>query len=119
MNDEVVSKLKFKCVRCGDCCKWHGYVKVSESEAEAIAQFIGMDTADFYENMLMPGDEGESVSLTENDDGSCPFYSDSPQGCRIYEVRPSQCMSYPLEWRNPDKRCPGLENVNEPGQTNG
>jgi len=97
---------EFRCLRCGQCCRWHGYVQISEEEAEAIVAFMGMELAEFYEDMTMPGDE-EGVSLTENEDGSCPFYVDSPPSCRIYECRPSQCSTYPLEWSNPGEECPG------------
>lgn len=97
----------FSCLRCGQCCRWHGYVHISESEAEEIADFIGLELAEFYETMVMPG-EGDSISLNENEDGSCPFYAASPPGCKIYAFRPSQCRTYPLEWNNPDMPCPGF-----------
>ena len=101
------NKYEFTCSRCGRCCRWHGYVSVSEREAESIADFIGMDLAGFYENMTMPDDD-DGVSLTENEDGSCPFYVNSPPGCRIYEYRPEQCRTYPHEWNNPGEPCPGV-----------
>ncbi|MFZ2655449.1 MAG: YkgJ family cysteine cluster protein [Victivallales bacterium] len=98
----------FTCLRCGQCCRWHGYVQVSEEEVERIASLTGTDISEFYETMTVPGDGGE-VSLIENDDGSCPFYISSPPGCRIYECRPAQCRTYPLQWNNPDKKCQGLK----------
>jgi Fe-S-cluster containining protein len=101
------NKSEFICLRCGQCCRWHGYVHISEKEAEAIAGFIGMKLPEFYENMTMPSDDG-GVSLTENEDGNCPFYIDSPPGCRIYECRPLQCRTYPQKWNNPESECPQL-----------
>ncbi|HCE46665.1 MAG TPA: YkgJ family cysteine cluster protein [Lentisphaeria bacterium] len=97
---------EFKCIRCGQCCRWHGYVRISEREAEDIAGLIGMELCDFYENMTIPGEDG-IVSLVENADGSCPFYIGSPPGCRIYARRPSQCRTYPFKWSNPGDPCPG------------
>ncbi|MFZ2657710.1 MAG: YkgJ family cysteine cluster protein [Victivallales bacterium] len=102
-----INNSEFTCIRCGQCCRWHGYVHVSEEEVEEIALAIGMDIAEFYETMVMPGD-GDGVSLNENKDGTCPFYVDLPPGCRIYECRPLQCRTYPLKWNNPDTPCPGL-----------
>ncbi len=101
------NKSDFTCLRCGQCCRWHGYVNISEKEAEDIACSIGMDLSEFYENMTMPGDD-DGVSLTENEDGSCPFHIASPSGCRIYEHRPLQCRTYPHEWNNPGEPCPGV-----------
>ena len=100
------NKSGFNCLRCGQCCRWHGYVSISEKEAESIAHFIGMDLAGFYEDMTMPDDD-DGVSLTENEDGSCPFYVNSLPGCGIYEHRPLQCRTYPHKWNNPGEVCPG------------
>ncbi len=92
----------FNCRRYGQCCRWHGYVHLSEPELESIAAFLNMDISGFYEKFIMPGD-GDGASLTENKDGSCPFYVASPPGCRIYEYRPEQCRTYPMKWNIPDK----------------
>lgn len=105
------SNLKFDCIRCGQCCKWHGYVRLSEKEADDIANFLGMELADFFENMIILTADRRGISLVENEDGSCPFYVDSPRGCKIYECRPSQCRDYPHKWHNPGKTCPGVQVV--------
>ena len=105
---KIMKNSDFTCLRCGQCCRWHGYVQVSEEEVEQIASLTGTDISEFYETMTVPGD-GDDVSLNENEDGSCPFYVPSPPGCRIYGCRPSQCRTYPLEWNNPDKPCQGLK----------
>lgn len=47
------------------------------------------------------------LSLTEDGKGICPFLIDS--GCSIYDNRPTDCRTYPLERavdRNPDCRGP-------------
>lgn len=45
------------------------------------------------------------LKLTEDGAGTCPFLSE--QGCRVYEDRPTDCRTYPLERavdRNPENR---------------
>jgi Fe-S-cluster containining protein len=76
-----------------------------------------MDLAEFYEDMTMPVEDDDCVSLTEHEDGSCPFYVDSPPGCKIYECRPSQCRTYPMEWNNPGEECPGFRKGNGNGES--
>ncbi len=57
----------------------------------------------------------DRVSLIEYSNGDCVFYS--PDGCKIYDVRPSQCrrfpfwkhvMASPKEWEKLKEKCPGI-----------
>jgi len=40
---KIMKNSDFTCLRCGQCCRWHGYVQVSEEEVEQIASFTGTD----------------------------------------------------------------------------
>jgi hypothetical protein len=90
----------FKCLRCGDCCKWHGYVRLSEAEADRIAIRLGMDIVDFIGTMTVITEDRRSLSLDENPDGTCIFFLDNPPRCKIYDVRPAQCRNFPHKWKN-------------------
>lgn len=57
----------------------------------------------------------DRVSLIEYSNGDCVFYS--PEGCKIYDVRPAQCRRFPFwkhvmaspeEWDTLKQRCPGI-----------
>ena len=37
----------FKCRRCGNCCKWHGYVRLKEHEIDKIAEFLKLELEEF------------------------------------------------------------------------
>ncbi len=91
---------KFQCLRCGDCCRWHGYVRISQEEADKIAIRLGMDVLEFIDKMTIVTADRRSLSLNENPDGTCIFFSDNPPQCKIYEVRPAQCRNFPHKWRN-------------------
>ena len=97
-----LSMKEFKCIRCGNCCRWTGCVKVSDSEIDAIAAWLGMPSGRFIEEYttLMPDRRG--LTLIEKPDGSCIFLEDGePCGCRINPVKPKQCDGFPSRWSFP------------------
>lgn len=90
----------FQCLRCGDCCRWHGYVRISQVEADQIAARLGMDVLEFIDKMTVVTTDRRSLSISENPDGTCIFFSDNPPRCEIYESRPAQCRDFPVKWKN-------------------
>lgn len=88
----------FHCARCGNCCKWPGYVKISIEETELIAAFLQMDVPTFTDKYAMLTADRRGLSLTEQTDGACVFYDDNPPSCRIEPVKPSQCRLFPVNW---------------------
>ena len=98
----------FVCVRCGNCCRWSGCVKVTDAEIDAIAAFLGMPPEAFLDRWteLMPDRQG--LTLIEKADGSCVFLEEGePAGCRIDPVKPEQCRRVPERWNFPgwEKEC--------------
>lgn len=106
--------LRFECVRCGGCCRGEpGYVWVREIEIAAIARFLRHDVAEFTKTYVRR--EWGDWALVELANGDCVFWS--PQGCRIYPVRPAQCRTFPFwreyvqsarGWALAARRCPGV-----------
>ncbi len=106
--------LRFECTRCGRCCRGEpGYVWVREIEIASIARFLKMETAEFVKTYVRHamGDQ----ALHELANGDCIFWS--PAGCRIYEVRPTQCRTFPFwqeyvrtprGWAEAARRCQGV-----------
>lgn len=86
---------------------------VSEIEIASIARFLKLEAAEFVGTYIrrVLGDN----ALVELANGDCVFWS--PQGCRIYEVRPMQCRTFPFwqeyvrtprGWLEAARRCPGV-----------
>ena len=102
----------FHCRRCGNCCRWPGYVRVSAGEIDAIAAFLGVTTADFIADHTRLTADRSGLSLLENPDGSCPFLSQDVDGliCLLQSVKPRQCQDFPLKWNFPgwEKECSGV-----------
>jgi len=87
------------CASCaGRCCTGEsGYIFVTVTEIERIAALLKMSVNDFGVEYLFK--KGYKYSLKEQmHEGSyeCVFYDRVSNGCRIYEARPSQCISFPF-----------------------
>lgn len=80
------------------CCTGEsGYIHVNAAEIENISKYIGMQTQDFTKRYLFKN--GYRYSIKERkfgDSYECAFYDREANGCAIYEVRPSQCISFPF-----------------------
>lgn len=100
----------FRCRRCGNCCRWSGYVRLSETEIDVIAGFLGMSPGDFVERYTRLTADRSGLSLIEKADGACIFLTETrPPACRIEAVKPRQCRDFPEKWNFPgwEKECAG------------
>lgn len=101
------------------CCTGEsGYIHVNAAEIESISDFLGLSINDFTQNYLFKN--GYKYSIKERKFGEsyeCAFYDRASNGCVIYEVRPSQCRTFPF-WDYFKTRvdelkleCPGVVDV--------
>jgi len=95
----------FVCARCGACCRWHGFVRLTAAEADRIAAYLEMEPREFIEQHTEITPDRRSLTLRECADGTCSML-DGDGLCRIHEVKPNQCRTFPQRWR-----VPGLENL--------
>ena len=92
----------YQCVRCGNCCRWPGDVKVSDAEVEAIAAFLGMAAGEFIARYTRLRADRRGLSLVDRADHSCIFLEG--RDCTINDVKPQQCRDFPNKWRFPGWR---------------
>lgn len=112
--------LAFECNGCGRCCAGPdpGYVWISATEIAGAAERLGVTIREFrkrYTRRL-----GLRVSLIEKGNADCIFLEESLDGrrmCAIYDVRPTQCRTWPFwrhnltssrAWAMAGQRCPGV-----------
>jgi hypothetical protein len=106
---------RFACTGCGKCCTGGGsyVVEVSRAEQRRIQRHLGISWAWFRRHYLFRFDEEtESLKMPR---GRCVFLGDDNR-CRIYQVRPLQCRTYPWwpelmnrrAWRLEARRCEGI-----------
>ena len=105
------------CESCeGNCCIGEsGYVWVNPKEIDAIASYLQLSTEDFKKAHLRKVSYRYSLKEVEiKESYVCDFFDLEKKQCRIYEVRPSQCRSFPF-WdyfkqhqEEVEKECPGI-----------
>jgi len=105
------------CANCeGRCCTGEsGYIYVSKEEIFKIADLLNLSVNDFGVKYLFK--HGYKYSIKEQEhEGSyeCVFYDRESNGCKIYEARPSQCITFPF-WEyfkthidELKEECPGI-----------
>ncbi len=109
------SGLNFKCTGCGKCCTGSpGYVWLNHEEMHTIAKHLGMELKEF--KIKFTRIKNGTYSLLEKKPGyDCIFLNGKE--CSIYEVRPTQCRTFPWwpenlrseeTWRELAKECEGI-----------
>ncbi len=87
------------CQNCGGkCCIGEsGYIFLSLHEAQDISRFLGISFEVFALKYLKK--VGYRFSLIEKpfeNGAACVFFDEEKRNCRIYEVRPKQCKTFPF-----------------------
>jgi Fe-S-cluster containining protein len=117
-------KIGFKCTGCGNCCSGSsGYIWLNKQEQINISKKLNLPLKKFLEKYTFIAEN--KISLKEikkkENDYWCIFLEKNKK-CKIYDVRPHQCKSYPY-WKNvvDDKNylefvlqdCPGTYLIDE------
>lgn len=114
--------LAFECTGCGQCCAGpeEGFVWVTRQEIDAISAFLKIPSDEFvrrYVRRLW----GRQSLVMRPDNMDCPFLAEPDaqghRGCLIYDVRPTQCRTWPFwpmniadmdAWSWVAGKCPGI-----------
>ena len=79
-----------------------------------MAEKLGLKRSAFAANFVRS--VGPRKSLIELPNGDCIFFDREIKGCKLYEVRPVQCRTWPFwncnidrpnSWKKTAKFCPG------------
>lgn len=91
----------FQCLRCGNCCRHAGEVRLEDGEAESIAACLQQDILTFTSRYTRLREDRRGLSLLDRLDGTCVFLEPSQEtyACRIQAAKPRQCRGFPLTWR--------------------
>jgi Fe-S-cluster containining protein len=87
------------CQRCGACCRWQGYVKITEEEAGEMAEYLGIDRDEFMAKYTRMVFYPIGLTLRERSDDSCVFLVGNE--CVVQEVKPQHCRDFPNIWNFP------------------
>ncbi|MBN2190604.1 MAG: YkgJ family cysteine cluster protein [Candidatus Aureabacteria bacterium] len=103
-----MAKTPFICVKCGECCRWHGYVHLTADDIKRMADFLKISEKTFIESFTRLTENRQGLSLREKPSGECVFLEESV--CGIYSARPGQCRDFPQKWtaKGAENACLGL-----------
>lgn len=92
----------YVCQRCTACCRWPGDVRLEDEEIPRIAAFLGLGESEFIDRFTRLRTNRTGLSLIERENHECVMLEEG--GCRIHEVKPSQCAGFPNKWNFPGWR---------------
>jgi Fe-S-cluster containining protein len=92
----------YQCQRCANCCRWPGFVRLSDGDIAAIARFLNMSEWDFIQRYTRLRPDRRGLALTERESGACVFLEG--KDCAIQAVKPEQCKGFPNAWNFPGWR---------------
>lgn len=103
----TASSADFACLRCGNCCRHAGEVRLIDGEAESIATALAMPPTEFTSRYTRLREDRRGLSLLDHPDGSCIFLSPACL-CLIQSAKPKQCRDFPRSWKyeNLSAICP-------------
>lgn len=93
---------QFLCQRCGNCCRWPGFVRVDDAAIARISAFLQIPEDAFVAEYtdILPSRAG--LMLRSRPDHACIFYDGA--GCQIHPVKPTRCLEFPNGWNFPGWR---------------
>lgn len=106
------------CLKCsGLCCRREsGYVWVKKADILKISGYLKIESAKLIDEYLVK--VGRRFSIKEikyQEEFPCIFFDMTAKKCLIYQVRPSQCQTFPFWEEFMDKEdqstpdyCPGV-----------
>lgn len=99
-------KIFYQCQRCTACCRWPGFVRITEGEIPAMAAHIGVSEDDFIQNYTRLTPKRNGLALIDKPNGECFFLEG--RDCALQAVKPKQCAGFPNTWN-----FPGWQNICE------
>lgn len=96
----------FACRQCGMCCRWPGYVYLTDHDIARLARALALGEEEFIGRYTRLGPNRRRLCLTEQDNGACIFLAGA--SCLHYPDRPGQCREYPFGWAPPEG-CAGMD----------
>lgn len=105
----LVGKVYYQCQRCTNCCKWPGFVKLTEQDIVNIAAWLGVSEYEFIQSHTRLRPLRDGLALIDQEDGACIFLEGGD--CAIQPVKPVQCRGFPNTWNFPGWRevCEAVE----------
>lgn len=103
MLENIEYPYKFdelKCAMCdGNCCIGEsGYIWITKQEIEKLAKHLNISIEKLSQDYIFKVGYKYSIreKLISKDNYACIFFDLSKKQCSIYDVRPTQCRTFPF-----------------------
>lgn len=85
---------------------------MTNDEIKRISAYLGLDEALFIARETDLAPDRKTLMLKSRPDGAC-VYLTAENHCRIHDVKPDKCRTFPFAWTNADSAdvCPSLKEV--------
>ena len=93
------AKVFYQCQRCTACCRWPGFVRITEAEIPRIAAHLGLGEDDFIQRFTRLTPQRSGLALIDKPNGECYFLEGDD--CVLQVVKPTQCIGFPNTWNYP------------------
>ena len=92
------SKVKLGCNLCDKCCIYRGDIRLLPINVWKISDFLKISVEEFLENYTdrPEGNKLELVLKTTGKLKQCILYDEDGKKCGIHQVKPLQCVMFPL-----------------------
>lgn len=104
---KIIDNKIFECIKCGECCKWDGFVVLTPVDIERISEFLKLSESDFLNNFTKR-EQGYIVLINKRGKKECIFLKGNK--CGIWKYKPEQCDKYPLKY---EEKCPGFKKLDQ------
>jgi uncharacterized protein len=103
MLENIEYPYKFdelKCAMCdGNCCIGEsGYIWITKQEIEKLAKHLNISIEKLSQDYIFKVGYKYSIreKLIAKDNYACVFFDLTKKQCSIYDVRPTQCRTFPF-----------------------
>jgi Fe-S-cluster containining protein len=114
--------VRFTCLGCGRCCRGEpGAIFFTPEEENRIIEAIEIDGRKLckqeFRERCVTLKWGRPSFIERAGGGECVFYDAETARCKIYPLRPAQCVLFPFwhsvmdskeDWTLEALRCPGM-----------
>jgi Fe-S-cluster containining protein len=86
---------------CGNCCRGDGFVVLTETDIQGLADRLELKREDFLETYARwEASMRRWVLLDQEDEHRSCIFLEPDQSCSVHEDKPVQCREFPFKWRS-------------------
>ena len=92
------SKVKLGCNLCDKCCVYRGDIRLLPINVWRISKYLNITVKEFLNQYTIrpEGNKLELILKTKGELRQCILYDENGKKCGIHQVKPLQCVMFPL-----------------------